>query len=82
MTQKDYHIKLKNFFEATEKRNLTINENASIQLQLPSAVNDWEGRRERVRDIRADTTTKWWSWYGLKMDLALNNLQRFICHKT
>ena len=82
MTQNDYDIKLKNFFVATEKRNLAINESASIQLQLPSAVNDWQGWRQRVRDIRADTTTRWWWWYVLKIDLALNNLQRLICHKT
>ena len=27
---------------------------------LPEAMNDTEGWRERVRDIRADGTTRWW----------------------
>ena len=27
---------------------------------LPKAMNDSEGWRERVRDIRADGTTRWW----------------------
>ena len=27
---------------------------------LPEAMNDWEGWRERVRDIRADGVTWWW----------------------
>ena len=27
---------------------------------LPKAMNDWEGWRERVRDIRADGTIRWW----------------------
>ena len=30
---------------------------------LPEAMNDREGWRERVRDIRADSTTRWWWWY-------------------
>ena len=29
---------------------------------LPEAMNDWEKRRERVRDIRASGTTWWW-WH-------------------
>ena len=29
---------------------------------LPEAMNDWEKWRERVRDIRATSTTWWW-WY-------------------
>ena len=29
---------------------------------LPKAINDWEGWRERVRDICAVGTTRWW-WY-------------------
>ena len=29
---------------------------------LPEAMNDWEGWRELVRDIRAGGTTWWW-WY-------------------
>ena len=32
---------------------------------LPEAMNDREGWRERVRDIRADSTTKWWWWWNL-----------------
>ena len=31
---------------------------------LPKAMNDREGWRERVRDIRADGTTKWW-WFNV-----------------
>ena len=30
---------------------------------LPEAMNDWEGWRERVRNIRADGTTRWWWWF-------------------
>ena len=30
---------------------------------LPKAMNDREEWRERVRDIRADGTTRWWWWY-------------------
>ena len=29
---------------------------------LPEAMNDREGWRERVRDIHADGTTRWWWW--------------------
>ena len=29
---------------------------------LPEAMNNWEERRERVRDIGAGGTTRWW-WY-------------------
>ena len=29
---------------------------------LPEAMNDREGWRERVRDIRADGTARWWWW--------------------
>ena len=28
---------------------------------LPEAMNDWEGWRERVRDICANGTTRWWN---------------------
>ena len=31
---------------------------------LPEAMDNREGWRERVRDIRADSTTWWW-WYGI-----------------
>ena len=30
---------------------------------LPEAINDREGWRERVRDIRADGVTGWWWWW-------------------
>ena len=29
----------------------------------PEAMNDREGWGERVRDIRADGTTRWWRWW-------------------
>ena len=48
---------------------------------LPEAMNDREKWRERVRDIRASGTWLWW-WYIYQQDLALNNLQGLICHKT
>ena len=31
---------------------------------LPEAMNDREKWRERVRDIRATSTTSWWWWYS------------------
>ena len=27
---------------------------------LPDVMNEWEKRQERVRDIRADSMTRWW----------------------
>ena len=30
----------------------------------PEAADDWEGWRERVRDIRADHLTWWWWWWS------------------
>ena len=30
---------------------------------LPEAMNDREGWRERIGDIRADGTTRWWWWW-------------------
>ena len=30
---------------------------------MPEAMNDWEKWRERVRDIRACSTTWWWWWW-------------------
>ena len=30
---------------------------------LPEAMNNWEGWRGMVRDIRADGTTRWWWWW-------------------
>ena len=32
---------------------------------LPKAMDDREGWRERVRDIRTDGTTRWWWWWWL-----------------
>ena len=32
---------------------------------LPEVMNDRETCRERVRDIRASHTTRWWWWYWL-----------------
>ena len=50
---------------------------------LPKAVNDMEGWLERVRDIYADGTTKWWwEMISIIMDLALNNPQLLMCHET
>ena len=34
---------------------------------LPEAMNDREGWREKVRDIRADSTTRWWWWWWLSI---------------
>ena len=31
--------------------------------KLPETMNDWENWRERVRDIRATSTTWWWWWH-------------------
>ena len=33
-----------------------------IPEDLPEAMDDWEGWRERVRDVRADGATWWWRW--------------------
>ena len=50
---------------------------------LPEAMNDRERWRERVRDIRADGTTRWW-WYsalfycGIKVSLSLLQKHRLI----
>ena len=33
--------------------------------ELPEAMNDREKWRERVRDIRASSTTWWWKWWPL-----------------
>ena len=37
---------------------------------LPEAMKNREGWRERVRDIHADGTTRWW-WYGFKYLLII-----------
>ena len=49
---------------------------------LPEAMNDREKGRERVRDIHASGTTWWWMMICIRMDLALNNQEWLICHKT
>ena len=42
----------------------------------PEAMDDWEGWRERVRNIRADGETRWWgmikSWLVKDIILGLN----------
>ena len=38
---------------------------------LPEAMNDREGWRERVRDIHADGTTRWWWWQPYSFALGL-----------
>ena len=52
---------------------------------LPEAMNDMEKWRERVRDIRATSTTLWWWWltsrsYLSEPDSSLNNHQWWICY--
>ena len=52
---------------------------------LPRAMNDREEWRERVRDIRATSAIWWWWWwwiYKYYEDLASNNPQWLMCHKT
>ena len=39
---------------------------------LPEAMNDREKWRERVRDIRATSTTSWWWWYIYSLSLSLS----------
>ena len=39
---------------------------------LPEAMNDREGWRERVRDICADGTTRWWD-YEMVPSIAMYN---------
>ena len=47
---------------------------------LPEAMNDREGWRERVRDIRAAGTTWWW-WWCLSMTLICTQLYHvFLCN--
>ena len=49
---------------------------------LPEAMNDREKWRERVRDIRATSTTRWWWWWwfigtqliGYTYNLLVNTL--------
>ena len=42
-----------------------------IPEDLPEAMNDREGCRERVRDIRADSATWWW-WRWCILNIILN----------
>ena len=46
-----------------------------IPKDLPEAMNVREGWRERVRDIRADGTTRWWWWiqYQYTNQILLSN---------
>ena len=45
---------------------------------LPEAMNDRERWRERVRNIRADGTTRWWWWwYWLQWNQILRNVPIF-----
>ena len=46
---------------------------------LPKAMNDRETWRERVRDIRASSTSWWW-WYAYK-DWNKNHLNKFYDSK-
>ena len=39
---------------------------------LPEAMDDREGLRERVRDIHADSTTWWWWWLWLVINNEYN----------
>ena len=41
---------------------------------LPEAMNDREGWRERVRDIRANGMTRWWWWWWK------TTLKSTLCH--
>ena len=42
---------------------------------LPETMDDREGWRERVRDIRADGVTWWWRWFRLKIGLVSHLLR-------
>ena len=43
---------------------------------LPKVVNNKERWRERVRDIRADGTTRWWRWWN--MNITFVNFPKVI----
>ena len=46
---------------------------------LPEAMDDREGRRERVRDICADIATWWWWWWWSQVFLFnTNNLHTVV----
>ena len=42
---------------------------------LPEAMNDWEKWRDRVRDIRACSTTWWWWWWSINLSLLKSEYQ-------
>ena len=44
---------------------------------LPRAMKDREKWRERVRDIRATSTTRWWWWY--KWTVPFQTIQFSVC---
>ena len=47
---------------------------------LPEAINDWEGWRMRVGDIRAGGTTWWWCWWwNIKLFLK-NEIKMYSGH--
>ena len=46
----------------TYAQQLCVNTGCTPE-DLPEAMNDREGWRERVKDIRADGTTRWWWWW-------------------
>ena len=48
---------------------------------LPSAMNDREEWRERVRDIRAASTIWWWWWYLLYFRLQWKTTIKHWCEK-
>ena len=45
---------------------------------LPKAMDDWEGWRQRVRNIRADSTTWWW-WCFLIFLFIIRNFRTRLC---
>ena len=57
-------------------------------VDLPEAIDEREGWRERVRDIRTDSGTWWWWWWlffymmmiMMTVPLQLNNSQRLRGH--
>ena len=48
---------------------------------LTEAMNDWEGWRERVREIRAGGMTRWWWWQvaEAKYEIILKPFFSLIC---
>ena len=61
----------------TYKQQLSADKRCSPE-DLPEAMNDREGWRDRVREIRADGVTWWWWWYkvaSLKIRTMLRKSQ-------